>query len=89
MTFQMKEIGCEVSDEDIILVLTRGLPQLHENFITILDATDPENLTIKVCHGYRKTCGFRVTGFVGTGKLWYLIPMHNHIPVDALMIVLN
>jgi hypothetical protein len=46
VAFQLKEIGCEVDDEDIILVLTGGLPSYYNNFVVTLDSTPPENLTV-------------------------------------------
>ena len=46
MAFQLKEIACKVSNKGIILVLTGGLLQSYENFITTLDAINPENLTV-------------------------------------------
>ena len=37
--FRLKEIGVEVSDEDLVLVLTQGLPPSYKNFVVTLDAT--------------------------------------------------
>lgn len=42
--FRLEQIGVEVSDEDLVLVLTQGLPPTYENFVVSLDATDPDQL---------------------------------------------
>jgi hypothetical protein len=41
------EIGVTVDDEDIILVLTGGLPSSYENFVVSLDSTPPSELTLE------------------------------------------
>ena len=46
IAFQLTEIGIAVDDEDIILVLTRGLPSTYKNFIIILDSTPTSQLTL-------------------------------------------
>jgi gag-polypeptide of LTR copia-type/Domain of unknown function (DUF4219)/Zinc knuckle len=43
---QLTEIGFNVDDEDLILVLTGGLPPSYENFVVTLDATPPSLLTL-------------------------------------------
>ncbi|PIL29497.1 transcription factor [Ganoderma sinense ZZ0214-1] len=45
--FQLKDIGAEVSDEDIMVVLTIGLPSSYENFLVSLDATPTDDLTLE------------------------------------------
>lgn len=44
--FQLSEIAVTVPDEDIILVLTAGLPPSYESFIISLDAVSPDSLTL-------------------------------------------
>ncbi|OJT09341.1 hypothetical protein TRAPUB_14204 [Trametes pubescens] len=44
--FQLEEIGADLDDEDIILVLTSGLPPSLENFVIMLNATPTEALTL-------------------------------------------
>ena len=46
-TFKLKEVDVDVSDEDLILVLTVGLPPSYENFIVSLDATPSDELTLE------------------------------------------
>lgn len=43
---QLADIGVTVYDEDIILVLTGGLPPAYENFVISLDATPTAHLTL-------------------------------------------
>jgi hypothetical protein len=43
---QLADIGVTVYDEDIILVLTGGLPPSYENFVISLDATPLAQLTL-------------------------------------------
>jgi hypothetical protein len=43
---QLKDIGVTVDDEDIILVLTGGLPASYNNFVVSLDSTPPSDLTL-------------------------------------------
>lgn len=44
---QLNDIGVTVDDEDIILVLTGGLPPSYDNFVVSLDSTPPSNLTLE------------------------------------------
>ncbi|KAI9056734.1 hypothetical protein FKP32DRAFT_1585270 [Trametes sanguinea] len=44
--FQLTEIGASLTDEDVILVLTSGLPPSYENCVVTLDATPAESLTL-------------------------------------------
>ncbi|KAI5989250.1 hypothetical protein EDD15DRAFT_2107955, partial [Pisolithus albus] len=44
--FQLQEVDVSVSDEDIILVLTLGLPTSYESFVVSLDTTPPDQLTL-------------------------------------------
>ena len=46
ITFQMQEVGVDVSDEDIILSLTLGLPSSYELFIISLNTTPPDQFTL-------------------------------------------
>jgi gag-polypeptide of LTR copia-type/Domain of unknown function (DUF4219) len=46
MRFELEAIGVKISDEDIILVLTNGLPGGYEQFVIALDATRPEDITL-------------------------------------------
>jgi hypothetical protein len=46
LAFQLTEIGVTVEDEEMILVLTGGLPASYDHLVVSLDATDPTNLTI-------------------------------------------
>jgi hypothetical protein len=46
IALQLTEIGIAVDDEDIILVLTRGLPSTYENFVITLDSTPTSQLTL-------------------------------------------
>ena len=46
VAFQLSEIGISVPDEDIILVLTAGLPPSYEPLIVSLDAVFPDLLTL-------------------------------------------
>jgi hypothetical protein len=47
VAFQLQEIDVDISDEDLILVLTLGLPSSYENFIVSLDSTPPKELTLE------------------------------------------
>jgi len=47
MRFELAAIGVEISDEDVMLVLTNGLPGTYDHFVIALDATCPEDLTLK------------------------------------------
>jgi hypothetical protein len=46
IAFQLSEINSTVPDEDIILVLTAGLPPSYETFTISLDAVPPDLLTL-------------------------------------------
>jgi len=46
-TFKLKEIGVEVSEDNVILVLTGGLLDEYSGFITTLDSTPPDASTLK------------------------------------------
>ena len=46
IAFQMQEVGVDVSNEDIILSLTLGLPLSYESFIISLDTTPPDQFTL-------------------------------------------
>ena len=46
VAFQLAEIDVTVPDEDVILVLTAGLPSSYESFIISLDAVSPNSLTL-------------------------------------------
>jgi len=44
--FQLQEVGVDVSDEDIILALTLGLPSSYKPFIISLDTTPSDQFTL-------------------------------------------
>jgi len=46
ITFQLQEVGVDVSDKDVILALTLGLPLSYESFIISLDTTPPDQFTL-------------------------------------------
>ncbi|KAI8988987.1 hypothetical protein BD414DRAFT_385160, partial [Trametes punicea] len=46
LAFQLQDIGATVTDKDIIIVLTKGLPSSYEHLIVTLDATPTDDLTI-------------------------------------------
>ncbi|EIN04754.1 hypothetical protein PUNSTDRAFT_32781, partial [Punctularia strigosozonata HHB-11173 SS5] len=46
IAFRLEEAAVNVDDEDIILVLTMGLPASDQSFICSLDATDASHLTL-------------------------------------------
>ena len=46
LALQLQEIGVTVEDEDVILVLTGGLPPSYDNFVITLDSTPPSQLTL-------------------------------------------
>ena len=46
VAFQLTKIGISVPDEDLILVLTAGLPPSYEPLIVSLDAVSPDSLTL-------------------------------------------
>ena len=46
VAFQLSEIDVTVPDEDIVLILTAGLPSSYESFIISLDAVSPDSLTL-------------------------------------------
>ena len=47
LAFRLRGIGVSVEDEDVILVLTMGLPVSFDHFVIALDATDPSMLTLE------------------------------------------
>ncbi|KAI0072874.1 hypothetical protein K474DRAFT_1604278 [Panus rudis PR-1116 ss-1] len=44
--FLLEEIGGKVEEEDIILMLTNGLPETYDNLVINLNATPEDTLTI-------------------------------------------
>jgi len=46
VAFRLKKARIAVDDEDIILVLTMGLPDTYETFTVALDSTAPSDLTL-------------------------------------------
>lgn len=46
LALELADIGVAVDDEDIILVITGGLPSAYDNFVVTLDSTAPEDLTL-------------------------------------------
>ncbi|TBU23862.1 hypothetical protein BD311DRAFT_602175, partial [Dichomitus squalens] len=51
LAFQLKDIGATyttVTDEDIIIVLTKGLPSSYEHLVVSLDATLSDDLTLNL-----------------------------------------
>ena len=46
LALQLQAIGITVNNEDIILVLTGGLPSSYDNFFITLDSTSPADLTL-------------------------------------------
>jgi len=46
LAFELKEIGVDIADEDIILVLTTGLPPSYVNLIVTLDAVPSDDLDL-------------------------------------------
>lgn len=47
MRFELAAIGVDVLDEDVILMLTNGLPGTYDHFVIALDAAHPEDITLK------------------------------------------
>jgi hypothetical protein len=47
MCFKLEAVGVNVTDKDVILVLTNGLPETFNQFVIALDATRPEDITLK------------------------------------------
>lgn len=47
MAFQLRDIGATVSDEDVMVALTKGLPPVYENLLVSLDATPTDDLTLE------------------------------------------
>lgn len=45
--FRLQKIGANITDEDLILVLTSGLPVTYEAFVITLDATPEADLTLE------------------------------------------
>jgi hypothetical protein len=46
LVLQLQEIRVTVDDEDIILILTGGLPQFYDSFIITLDSLSPADLML-------------------------------------------
>ncbi|RDX39378.1 hypothetical protein OH76DRAFT_1394630, partial [Lentinus brumalis] len=46
LAFKLKDIGATVTDEDMIIVLTKGLPASYEQLVVTLDATPSDELTV-------------------------------------------
>jgi hypothetical protein len=46
VAFRLSQVGVTVNDEDIILVLTMGLPASFNTFVVALDSTDTAALTL-------------------------------------------
>ena len=46
VAFRLQKAGVSTDDEDIILVLTMGLPSTFDAFVVALDATDSNKLTL-------------------------------------------
>ena len=46
LAFKLKDIGATVTDEDIIIVLTKGLPPSYDHFVVTLDASPSDDLTV-------------------------------------------
>ena len=44
--FRLKYAGVDVSDLDLILALTLGLPEEYSTLVTVFDSTPPDQLTI-------------------------------------------
>ena len=47
MHFKLEAVGAKATDEDIILVLTNGLPSVYDQFIIALNAAWPKDITLK------------------------------------------
>lgn len=47
LAFKLKDIGADVTDEDIIIVLTKGLPSAYEQLVVTLDAAPADQLTVE------------------------------------------
>lgn len=47
LAFCLRGIGVNTDDEDLILVLTMGLPTAYDNFVIALDAADVSQLTLE------------------------------------------
>jgi hypothetical protein len=70
-TFKLKEIGDEVSEDIVILVLTGGLLDEYSRFITTLNSTPPDAFTLKyviscllnkeTCHIIKEDLGMALT----------------------------
>ncbi|KDQ53807.1 hypothetical protein JAAARDRAFT_102437, partial [Jaapia argillacea MUCL 33604] len=50
--FKLEDIGVKVEDEDLILVLTVGLPPAYKTFVVSLDSTPPDNLILEFVIAY-------------------------------------
>lgn len=46
ITFRLRSIGVTIDDEDLILVITMGLPPAYTTFVVALDSTPSNQLTI-------------------------------------------
>ena len=44
--FHLWAIGVQIDDEDLILILTMGLPPFYKTFVVALDATPAHDLTL-------------------------------------------
>ena len=55
VVFQLSQIGVAVPDEDIILVLTNGLPAPYNYFILTLDSTPSEVSNLNYIIGRLRT----------------------------------
>src|SRR5258708_33907649 len=55
IVFQLSQIGVAVPDEDIILVLTNGLPAPYNYFILTLDSTPSEASNLNYVIGCLRT----------------------------------
>jgi hypothetical protein len=47
MRFELEAVGVNVADEDVILVLTNGLPETYNPFVIALDGARPEDITLQ------------------------------------------
>jgi hypothetical protein len=46
IVFRLGKAGITVDNEDIILVLTMGLPDTYDTLVVSLDSTEPNNFTL-------------------------------------------
>jgi gag-polypeptide of LTR copia-type/Domain of unknown function (DUF4219)/Zinc knuckle len=47
MRFELEAVGVNMTDEDVILVLTNGLPENYNQFVITLDAARPADITLE------------------------------------------